>query len=52
LKDVGSTLTTSTPSKWLSPRPGWPPLRLAWLLGKPLDPNAPPRTRKCKLELN
>jgi len=38
LKDVGSTLTTSTPSKRFSPRPGWPPLRLAWLLGKPLIP--------------
>jgi hypothetical protein len=52
LKDVGITLTTSTPSKRFSPRLGWPPLRSAWLLGKPLNPNAPPRTQKRKLELN
>jgi hypothetical protein len=45
-------LTASTPSKRFSPRPGWLPLKSAWLLGKPLDPNAPPRTQICKLELN
>jgi hypothetical protein len=42
----------NTPSRRFSLRLGWPPLRSAWPLGRPLDLTGPPRTRLFKLALS
>jgi hypothetical protein len=51
-RDAGDTLEISIPSRRFLLRPGWPPLRLVWPFGRPLDPNDPPRTLLFKLALS
>jgi len=50
LRGAEGTSVTNTLSKKSSFRHGWPPLKLVWPLGKPLDLTAPPRTPTSNLE--
>ncbi len=51
LRGAKGTSVTVTPSKGCFIRPGWPPSRLAWPPGKPLEPPAPTRTVTFSLKL-